>query len=68
MSGLIHVEKHFNASKRVRNIVIGISDRLTGPFALAVGLTGAIAASSLVITAGLMKLQSVLLQWGLEVI
>ena len=52
MPSLIHVEKHFNSSDTVRDIVIGMSDGLTVPFALAAGLTGAIAASNLVITAG----------------
>ena len=35
-----HVEKHFTASEVVRDIVIGMSDGLTGPFALAAGLSG----------------------------
>lgn len=37
-----HVERHFTASKAVRDIVIGMSDGLTGPFALAAGLSGAV--------------------------
>ena len=36
-----HVEKHFTATAAVRDIVIGMSDGLTVPFALAAGLTGA---------------------------
>lgn len=35
MPSLIHVEKHFNASESVRDVVIGMSDGLTVPFALA---------------------------------
>ena len=35
-----HVEKHFTASATVRDIVIGMSDGLTVPFALAAGLSG----------------------------
>ena len=33
-----HVEKHFTAGELVRDIVIGMSDGLTVPFALAAGL------------------------------
>lgn len=40
-----HIEKHFTSSDTVRDIVIGMSDGLTVPFALAAGLTGAIAQS-----------------------
>ena len=38
-----HIEKHFTGKDRVRDIVIGMSDGLTVPFALAAGLTGAVA-------------------------
>ncbi len=48
-----HVEKHFTASESVRDVVIGMSDGLTVPFALAAGLSGAVAASGIVVTAGL---------------
>jgi VIT1/CCC1 family predicted Fe2+/Mn2+ transporter len=65
MPSLIHVEKHFNASDSVRDIVIGMSDGLTVPFALAAGLTGAIAASSLVITAGLAEIAAGSIAMGL---
>jgi hypothetical protein len=37
-----HVEKHFQASDTVRDVVIGMSDGLTVPFALAAGLSGAV--------------------------
>jgi vacuolar iron transporter family protein len=47
-----HIEKHFTASDTVRDIVIGRSDGLPVTFALAAGLTGAIAQSRLIITAG----------------
>lgn len=47
-----HVEKHFTAGDAVRDVVIGMSDGLTVPFALAAGLTGAIAQSRLIVTAG----------------
>ena len=48
-----HTEKHFNASETVRDVVIGMSDGLTVPFALAAGLTGAVARTHLVVIAGL---------------
>lgn len=65
MPSLIHVENHFNASETVRDIVIGMSDGLTVPFALAAGLTGAIAASSLVITAGFAEIAAGSIAMGL---
>ena len=37
-----HVERHFTAGETIRDVVIGMSDGLTVPFALAAGLTGAI--------------------------
>jgi vacuolar iron transporter family protein len=40
-----HVEKHFTAGDTVRDVVIGMSDGLTVPFALAAGLSGASTAS-----------------------
>ncbi len=48
-----HIEKHFTATATVRDIVIGMADGLTVPFALAAGLSGAVASSVLVVTAGL---------------
>ena len=47
-----HIEKHFTATATVGDIVIGMSDGLTVPFALAAGLSGAVAATSVVVTAG----------------
>jgi len=41
-----HIEKHFTASETVRDIVIGMSDGLTVPFALAAGLSGAVDSTS----------------------
>jgi vacuolar iron transporter family protein len=48
-----HVEKHFKGGDIIRDIVIGMSDGLTVPFALAAGLSGAMAPVSLVVTGGL---------------
>ncbi|VVB03822.1 unnamed protein product [Arabis nemorensis] len=48
-----HTEKHFTAGEVVRDIIIGVSDGLTIPFALAAGLSSAKAFSSIVLTAGI---------------
>jgi hypothetical protein len=40
MPTVSHVERHFTDNKTVRDIVIGMSDGLTGPFALAAGISG----------------------------
>jgi len=47
-----HVERHFTASEAVRDIVIGMSDGLTVPFALAAGLSGVANSTAIVITGG----------------
>jgi VIT1/CCC1 family predicted Fe2+/Mn2+ transporter len=60
-----HVEKHFTAGDTVRDIVIGMSDGLTVPFALAAGLTGAIAQSRLIITAGFAEIAAGSIAMGL---
>jgi len=61
-----HVEKHFEASDTVRDIVIGMSDGLTVPFALAAGLTGTMAATSkLVVIAGLAEIAAGSIAMGL---
>ena len=60
-----HVEKHFTASETVRDIVIGMSDGLTVPFALAAGLSGAVEASAIIITAGLAEVAAGAIAMGL---
>jgi VIT1/CCC1 family predicted Fe2+/Mn2+ transporter len=60
-----HVEKHFTATATVRDIVIGMSDGLTVPFALAAGLSGAVDATSIVITAGLAEVAAGSIAMGL---
>lgn len=60
-----HSERHFTASDVVRDIVIGMSDGLTVPFALAAGLSGAVASSSIVVTAGLAELVAGSISMGL---
>src|ERR1700758_3471220 len=51
-----HVERHFTAGETVRDVVIGMSDGLTVPFALAAGLTGAINSAGIIVTAGLAEI------------
>jgi VIT1/CCC1 family predicted Fe2+/Mn2+ transporter len=60
-----HIEQHFTAGDAVRDIVIGMSDGLTVPFALAAGLTGALDASSIVVTAGLAEVAAGSIAMGL---
>src|SRR5579859_3925777 len=61
----VHVERHFTGGERVRDVVIGMSDGLTVPFALAAGLTGAIAASRIVVVAGLAEIAAGSIAMGL---
>jgi VIT1/CCC1 family predicted Fe2+/Mn2+ transporter len=58
-------ENHFTASNEIRDVVIGMSDGLTVPFALAAGLTGAIAQSHLIIIAGLAEIAAGCISMGL---
>jgi VIT1/CCC1 family predicted Fe2+/Mn2+ transporter len=60
-----HTEHHFTASDSVRDVVIGMSDGLTVPFALAAGLSGAVSASRLVVTAGLAEVVAGSIAMGL---
>src|SRR6476661_8310962 len=60
-----HVEKHFTASETVRDIVIGMSDGLTVPFALAAGLSGAVESSGVIVTAGLAEVAAGAIAMGL---
>jgi len=60
-----HTERHFTAGDTVRDIVIGMSDGLTVPFALAAGLTGAISSSKIIITAGFAEIAAGSIAMGL---
>jgi len=60
-----HTERHFTASEIVRDVVIGMSDGLTVPFALAAGLSGAVAQASIVVTAGLAEIAAGSIAMGL---
>lgn len=61
-----HIERHFTASEVVRDVVIGMSDGLTVPFALAAGLTGAAAITThIIVTAGLAEIAAGSIAMGL---
>ncbi len=60
-----HIEQHFTAGATVRDIVIGMSDGLTVPFALAAGLSGAVATTSIIVTAGLAEIAAGSIAMGL---
>jgi vacuolar iron transporter family protein len=60
-----HIEQHFTASETIRDIVIGMSDGLTVPFALAAGLTSAAASTHVVVTAGLAEIAAGSIAMGL---
>src|SRR6266566_1960157 len=60
-----HTEQHFTARAAVRDVVIGMSDGLTVPFALAAGLTGAISQTHLIVTAGLAEIAAGSIAMGL---
>jgi VIT1/CCC1 family predicted Fe2+/Mn2+ transporter len=60
-----HVERHFTAGAVVRDIVIGMSDGLTVPFALAAGLSGAVSSSRIVVTAGFAEIAAGSIAMGL---
>jgi vacuolar iron transporter family protein len=58
-------EQHFTASQTVRDLVIGTADGLTVPFALAAGLSGAVAANPLIVTAGMAEIAAGCVAMGL---
>ncbi len=60
-----HVEHHFTGTELVRDIVIGMSDGLTVPFALAAGISGAVNSSHIVVVAGLAEIAAGSIAMGL---
>ena len=60
-----HQEKHFTGSQNIRDIVIGMADGLTVPFALTAGLTGAVTSNVLIITAGMAEIVAGSIAMGL---
>jgi hypothetical protein len=66
MHQVAHVERHFTSSDLVRDIVIGMSDGLTVPFALAAGLSGVAGVlTSTIVTAGLAEVAAGSIAMGL---
>jgi VIT1/CCC1 family predicted Fe2+/Mn2+ transporter len=60
-----HVETHFTSGEVVRDVVIGMADGLTVPFALAAGLSGAVATTSIIVTAGFAEIVAGSIAMGL---
>jgi VIT1/CCC1 family predicted Fe2+/Mn2+ transporter len=65
MDTLYHREEHFRGGETVKDIVIGMSDGLTVPFALAAGISGAISSAHIVVTAGFAEIAAGSIAMGL---
>ncbi len=65
MPRIPHIEKHFTAGNFVRDVVIGMSDGLTVPFALAAGLSGAVQNTRLILVGGLAEIAAGSIAMGL---
>src|SRR5438046_2768063 len=65
MPQTLHLERHFTSSAVVRDVVIGMADGLTVPFALAAGLMGAVTSSGIIVTAGLAEIAAGSIAMGL---
>ena len=65
MPAVPHVEKHFTATETVRDVVIGMADGLTVPFALAAGLSAAVTSTAVIVTAGLAEIIAGAIAMGL---
>lgn len=62
---MIHIETHLKSSDFISDIVIGMSDGLTVPFALAAGLSGAVSSNTIIITAGIAEIVAGCIAMGL---
>jgi len=60
-----HSEEHFEQSDLIRDVVIGMADGLTVPFALAAGLSGAVDTNGIIITAGIAEIAAGSIAMGL---
>lgn len=60
-----HTERHFTGTETIRDVVIGMSDGLTVPFALAAGLSGAVNTTRIIVTAGLAEIAAGSIAMGL---
>ena len=65
MSGVVHREGHVRSSETVRDVVIGMADGLTVPFALAAGVSGAAAGATIIVTAGVAEIAAGAIAMGL---
>jgi VIT1/CCC1 family predicted Fe2+/Mn2+ transporter len=65
MPQIPHSEHHFTGSATVRDLVIGMSDGLTVPFALAAGLSGAVDTTRIIVMAGLAEIAAGAIAMGL---
>ena len=65
LSVTAHDETHFQSSEMVRDVVIGMSDGLTVPFALAAGLSGAVNSTHLIVLAGMAEIAAGSIAMGL---
>src|SRR5438552_15871018 len=65
MAHPIHPERHFTGNQTVRDLVLGMADGLTVPFALAAGLTGAIETTWIIVVAGLAEVAAGAIAMGL---
>src|SRR5262249_14416209 len=61
----VHLEQHFTSGNFVRDVVIGMSDGLTVPFALAAGLSGAVSSTRLITIGGLAEIAAGSIAMGL---
>ena len=59
------IEQHFSGSDTVRDVVIGMADGLTVPFALAAGISGALTSTHIVVTAGIAEIAAGSIAMGL---
>src|SRR5215469_18691367 len=65
MARIVHREQHFTSSNFVRDVVIGMADGLTVPFALAAGLSGAVSSTRLIVVGGLAEIAAGSIAMGL---
>ncbi|UAY50799.1 VIT1/CCC1 transporter family protein [Ferruginibacter albus] len=65
MEPAIHKEEHLRSSQLLSDIVIGMSDGLTVPFALAAGLSGAVSNSNIIVIAGIAEIAAGSIAMGL---
>src|SRR3954470_5639114 len=65
MESQLHHEEHLTSSDMIRDVVIGMSDGLTVPFALAAGLSGAVHSTSIIVIAGIAEIAAGSIAMGL---